>query len=301
MIHRLDPATDKFLTDMVGINQRLERAQREVTSGKRLTKVSDVPDQISRMLQLRTEFQQTEQVRFNLGRVQTEVDAGEQALQAAVKVLERASVIGTQGVNFTQEPEQRQMIAHEVEALLEQMVGLSRTTVEARYIFSGNADGQPPYTLDVSLDDPMSNYLGSAATRQVMHPTGSRFSIGKTAEDIFDNTDPNLNVFEAINNLRLALRDNDETAMVSALGQIKTAEVHLNIQLAFYGTTQNQVADAVDFAHKQELRLKSQLSEIEDADMVESIVALNQARYQQEVALSSHAKIQKVSLFDFLG
>lgn len=301
MISRLDPAIDKFLIDMVGINQRLERAQREVSSGKRLNQVSDIPDQISQMLQLRTEIQQTEQVRSNLGRVQTEVDAAEQSLQAAVKVLERASMIGTQGVNFTQEPDHRQMIAHEVEALLEQMVGLSRTTVEARYIFSGNADGQPPYTLDVSLDDPMSAYLGSAATRQVMHPTGSRFSISTTAEDIFDNADPTLNVFEAINNLRLALRDDDETAMIGALKQIKTAEVHLNIQLAFYGTTQNQVAEAVDFAHKQELRLKSRLSEIEDADMVQSIVALNQARYQQEVALVAHAKIPKISLFDFLG
>lgn len=301
MVQRLNAATDTFLSDLSSIGRRLEQAQREVTSGRRINKVSDSPDELSTVLQLRTELSQTTQIRSNLGRVKTEVDTAEQTLQAAVKVIDRAAVLGMQGANGMLTPEQRVMISAEVDTLLDQMVGLTRTRVEARYIFAGNADDQPPYSIDHSLPDPVSAYLGEPATREVMHPSGTVFAISKTAEEIFDNADPAKNVFDAINNLRVALRNNDEAALEAALGQIRSAGDHLNAELAHYGAVQNQVAEATEFAHKQELRLKTRLSEIEDADMTSAILALNEARYQQEVALATKAKAQRRTLFDYLG
>ena len=298
---RLDPDTDKFLTDLTDIKIRLADAQRQVASGKRINSPSDQPDQISNVLQVRTELVLTEQAIFNLGRVKTEVDAAEQALQGAVEVAERARVLGIQGANGTQTAETRAMIQREVETLVEQLVGLSRTTIEARFIFSGDSDAQPPYTLDLTLDDPYSAYLGGAVTRQVAHPSGSRFTVAKTAEEIFDNPDPARNIFDAINNLRLGLRDNDSVAIEAAMLQLESAESHLGRELAFYGAAQNQVAQGLEFAHKQELRLQTRLSELVDADMTEAILAFNRAQYQQEVALTTKAKMPQTSLFDFLG
>jgi len=301
MIQRLDAATDTFLTDLASIKQRIARAQREVASGRRINQVSDAPADLSTLMQLRTDLGQTVQIRSNLGRVQTEVDTAEQSLESAVKIMERASVLGIQGANGTMTAEQRTIVAEEVESLLEQMVGLARTQVDARFVFSGDADGQAPFTLDLTLDDPVSDYLGAPATRQVMHPAGTAFQVGKTGEEIFDNPDPAKNVFQAINNLRLSLRADDSAGIEAALDQILSVQTHLNSELASYGTVQNQVAEATDFAHKQELRLKTRISELVDADMTEAILALNQSTYQQEVALSTKAKNQQISLFDFIG
>ncbi len=301
MLNRLDPATDRFLTDLAEINRRLETAQREVASGRRVDKPSDDPDQISNILQIRTEIVLTEQGVLNLGRVQAEVDAAESTLQSAVSMLERARVLGIQGANGTQSAETRQGIALEVENIVEQLVGVSRTTTEARYIFSGDSDPQAPYTLDLTQDDPYSAYLGAPATREVAHPSGYRFSVARTAEEIFDNADPTRNVFDAVNNLRLGLRNNDQVAIEAAMEQIESAEVHLNSELAFYGAAQNQVARSLDFAHKQQIRLQTHLSSLVDADMTQAIVELNQAAYQQEVALTTKASMPKRSLFDYLG
>jgi flagellar hook-associated protein 3 FlgL len=301
MIRRLDPQTERFFRDLAEVNRRLERAQREVGSGRRVNQPSDDPDQISQLLALRSEVSATEQMRSNLGRVTAEVNTAEQTLAAAVTRLERAAVLGTQGAGSMQAADQRTVIAHEVETLLQQMVNLSNTTVEGRYIFSGNADGQLAYTLDWSQSYPVSAYLGAAATREVMEPGGGRFPVAKTAAEIFDHSDPSKNVFQALNNLRAALLAGDETAIGAALTQIKTASVHLNDQLAFYGTVQNQVTAALDAAYKKVLRLKTRISEIQDTDLTESIVAMNEARYQQEVALSSKARLPRTSLFDYLG
>lgn len=301
MIRMLDPQADKFLTDLSQLTARLDKAQREITSGRRINSVSDDPDQVPNLLESRSELQLTEQIRTNLGRVQHEVDSAEAALQQAVTAMERIAVLGAQGATSIMGPAQRQTLANEVATLLEQLVNISRTTVEGRYIFSGDTDGTAPYTFDISQPFPVSAYQGAAATRQVMSASGTLFSIARTAAQIFDDADPNNNVFQAVNNLRVALLANDLTAITTALSTVNTANGHLNNQLAGYGATQNQVAAAVDFAHKQELRLKTHISEIEDADLTEAVLDLNQARFLQETALTSQARLRRISLFDYLG
>ena len=301
MLRRLDPETTKFMTDLADINRRLSESVRRVTSGRRINTISDVPDELTNLLQIRAELKQTEQIRSNLGRVKTEVDSAEQALQAAVSVMERAAVLGTQAGAGVIGAGQRDIIAEEVENLIEQMVGLTRTTVEARFIFSGNSDSQAPFTVDISQPDPVSGYQGSAATREVMHPSGTLFPISRNGEEVFDNPDPGKNVFDALTSLRNALRANDEEAVRDSLSGIQSAATHLNNQLAYYGSVQNQVAEATNFALKQEVRLKTRLAAVEDADLGEAILTLKEAQYQQEVALNAKAKVGKSTLFDYLG
>ncbi|MCW5981270.1 MAG: hypothetical protein KIT09_24515 [Bryobacteraceae bacterium] len=301
MLRALDARTEQFLNDLSQINRRLERAQRELGSGRRVHQVSDAPDEVATILQLRAELAQMSQAKLNLGRVKSEVDAAESALQSAVQVMEQVSTLATQGASPDMNAERRAMIAYQVDALLEQMVVLAGTAVEGRFIFSGDSDGQLPFVLDLTQPNPVSPYLGGAATRQVAHPSGTRFSVARDGQQIFDNPDPALNVFAVINELRAALRADSDAGIRAVLAKTKRVETHLNSQLAFYGNAQNQVAEATTFATKQELRLQSRLSDIEEADLTEAIVNLNQAKYQQEVALATQAKLPKTSLFDFLG
>jgi flagellar hook-associated protein 3 FlgL len=301
MVYGLDPSAERFLAALAANTRRMDRAQRQLATGKRLQTASDDPEQVPSLLQTRSELRQAEQLRQNLGRIQAEVDAGEQALQQAVKLVERAQVLGAQGGTGTQTAATRLGIAGEVKSLLEQMVGLSQTSIDGRYIFSGDSDQTLPFTLEWSLDPPLSAYQGSAATRKTQHPSGAQFQIARAGDEIFDNPDASKNIFGALNNLRLALEANDEPGILAAVGQLRDAGEHLNAELSFYGTVQNQVAEALDSSHAAELRLKTHLSGIEDADPTQAILELNQATYQQKAALASRAQMPRTSLFDYLG
>ena len=57
---------------------------------------------------------------------------------SATKLMDRASVLAAQGATFTLDAAGRQSIAGEAQSLLEQMVAISRTTVQGRYIFGGD-------------------------------------------------------------------------------------------------------------------------------------------------------------------
>src|ERR1051326_6390020 len=187
MISNLDPSTQQFLDRLSQISERMQNAQRQISSGQRFTQVSDAPDSGSTLLALRASLSSAQQIQTNLGLVKIEVDSGEQALQHAVSLLDQVRTLGTQGTTDFATAAMRADLAQQAGAILQQMVGLAGTTVAGRYIFSGDADQQAPYTIDLTQTSPVSAYLGSGSTRVTQHPNGATFAVADTAQNIFDS------------------------------------------------------------------------------------------------------------------
>ena len=301
MISSLDSAAQTFLTGLDQIQQRLNGAQNQLSTGLKINRVSDAPDQIANLWQTRSDLEQVQQASSNLGRVQTEVNTAQNVLQNAVTLVERAETLGAQGANGTVSAQTRQNLADELGSILQQLVGTANTVVEGRYIFSGDSDQQAPYSIDLTQSSPVSTYQGSSATRQIQSPDGALFSVSETAQQIFDSPDAQQNVFVSINNLRQALMNNDDAGITSAMGDVNSADAYLNQQLAFYGTVQDRVNGAVDFSQTYQTQLQSELSGIQDADETQSITDLTQAQTQLQAALVSRAQMPRTSLFDFLA
>ena len=301
MISSLDSESLRFLSDLNQIQQRSERAQRELTSGLKINTISDAPDQIGSLWQERWELDSAKQVDANLGRVKAEVDSAQTALGSAVTLVERAQTLGSQGATGTATAQDRIEIAGEIGSVLERLVGVANTNVEGRYIFSGNNDQQPPYTVDLTQANPVSAYQGSAATRQVQNWDGARITVGKTAQEIFDAPNAQQNVFVVVANLRTALLNNDQAGITTAATDLQTSGAYLNLQLASYGSLQNQVAGGLDSSKTRETQLQTALSGIQDADLTQAVTELNQAQLQQQAALQSRARLPRTTLFDFLA
>jgi flagellar hook-associated protein 3 FlgL len=301
MISSLDPASLRFLSGLDQIQQRSERAQRELTSGLKINTISDAPDQIGSLWQGRWELDNAKQIDANLGRVKTEVDSAETALRSAVTLVERAQTLSAQGANGTATAQDRIEIAGEIGAILQRLAGVADTSVEGRYIFSGDADQQSPYAVDLTQTNPVSAYQGSAATRQVQNWDGGRITIGKTAQEIFDTPNQQQNVFGVVASLRTALLNNDQAGITSAATDLQTSGAYLNLQVAFYGNLQNQVDAGLASSKTRETQLQTALSGIEDADLTKSATELNQASLQQQAALQSRARIPRTTLFDYLA
>jgi len=298
MVNRLSPSNESFLAALNRIADRAERATRQIATGYRITAASDAPDDISILLQARVEVERTDQIRTNLGRVKTEVDTAEEMLRSAVSIMERARVLGAQGASETQTAESRAAAAEEVTGILRQLVSIAGTSVDGRYIFSGDADQRPPYAWDDSQPYPVSGYQGGAATRLAQHPSGLAFGVSRSGDAIFDAA--GTSVFQAVFQLSSALSANDTAAIEAALAAVTAAGVHLNRQLAFYGSVQGQVNSAIADASRMKLRLETEISRLQEADLTESILELNQARFHQQAALEARAKLPQTSLFDFL-
>ena len=301
MIQYLNPANQRFLSDIQRTQRKQSNAEAAISSGLKVRVASDDPDHIDILLATRGELQKAKQIKNNLDQFKTEVDTAEVTLQSAVKSLERARTLGTQGLNDAAASNQRPILATEVEAILTQLVSASRASVQGRYIFSGDTDQAAPYTVDLTAANGVAAYTGSLTSTRVAENTdGVRFKIAQTADQIFDNATPEKSVFGAVNALRLALANNDTTAIQSALANVQTSAEHLNNQLAFYGTAQGQITTAIDQGNRRQLSLRSQISQIEDADLPESILELNQSKIALDAAFQAHSLLPRKSLFDYL-
>lgn len=307
MLSNLDPSGQQFLNALTRLQNRLDQAGARIASGRKLNRPSDAPDQISPVLQLLADIRMNKAVSTNLSVVKTDVDTAEQTLSSSVDLLQQASVIASQATGPMQTAATRATLAGSVQALLEQMVANSNATVGGRYIFNGDADQTAAYQLDLTVAAGATSVITPppVATRQVVGPGGSIFSVARSASEIFDQTNPDgtpatTNVFAALNGLRIALAANDDAALRVSIGNLSDASRHLNNQLAFYGQTQARLASSIDAAQSNDTRLRAELSGREDADLVQEITDLQQAQTQMQAALQTRAQMPRKSLFDLL-
>ncbi len=301
MISSLDPASQSFLAGISQIQQTLDKAQTELTTGLQINNVSDAPSEIADIWQLNSELNQTQQTETNLGQVATEVNTAQSALQSAVTLVEQAETYGTQGASDTSTAATRTDLANGLGAILQQLVSTANTTVQGRYIFAGDTDQTTPYSIDLTQTPPISAYQGSASSREVQGADGTAFPVALTAQQIFDNSNAQDNVFTSITALMQGLQTNNDTAISSALGDVQTADTYLNEQLAYYGTVQDRVASAQTFGQNYTVQLQTQLSGVQDANEAADITNLTQAQTQLQAALQSEAQLPKTTLFDFLS
>jgi flagellar hook-associated protein 3 FlgL len=296
-----NPAASVFLNGLNEIQRSSTQAQLELTSGKKINSVSDSPDEIQELMQLHQQLDQAQQLNSNLTTVQTEVNTGESTLQSAVTLMEQAQSLTTQGQSGFDSASTRQEIAGQLGDVLTQMVNLANTTSNGRFIFSGDSDQTQPYSIDLTQANPISPYAGSASTREIQSPDGSTFPVALTAQDIFDSSNSTANVFQSINNARVALLNNNQAGIDSAITSLQSSNTYLNTQLAFYGQTQDRITSGQSYGASLVTQLQTQLSGVQDADLTQAITQMTQAQTDEQAALQSEAQIPRSSLFQYLG
>jgi flagellar hook-associated protein 3 FlgL len=301
MISNFDPSVSSFLNGMAQIQQRAQTAEDQMTTGLKINAVSDAPGQIANLYEIRAELGQAQQIDTNLGQVAAEVNTGESTLSSAVTLIERVQTLASEGDTGTATAATRQDIAGELGGIMQQLVSAANTNVAGRFIFAGDSDQTQPYSIDLTQNNPVSAYQGSAATRQIQGADGTTFAVSETAQTIFDDPTGQENIFSSINNLRLAMLNNDQAAIDAAMPNVQTIDSYLNQQLAFYGNAQDRLTNETNFGANYETQLQTQLSGVEDANLAQAITQMQQSQTEETAALQARAQLPKTSLFDYLA
>jgi flagellar hook-associated protein 3 FlgL len=297
----------QFLNNINDLQARLTKAQNQVSSGLKVTVASDAPDQVSAILQLHASIQQNQQIQTNLTVAKSEVSTADSSLSAAITLLDQVQTLAAQGANGTnQTAATRQTLAGQVDTLLQQMVNISQTSVNGRYIFSGDADQTSSYEYNPNAASGVDRLQVSDSTRQIQDASGHSFAVGSSANQIFDVRDSSDNpatgnVFAAINAVRVALLNNDTTALKTAQGQVTDASTYLNGQQAVYGNIENRISDALDAAQTQSQDYQKDLSDRQEADPTTAIIEMQQYMTDLQAAMTSEAKLPQGSLFDLIN
>jgi flagellar hook-associated protein 3 FlgL len=254
---------------------------------------------------LHASIQHNQQVQTNLNSVNGQVTTADQSLSSAITILDQVQTLATEGVGANQTSATRATLAGQVQDLMQQMVSLSQTQVSGRYVFSGDADQSPSYQFDASSPTGVDRLQVSSSTQKIEDTSGNTFSVGLSANQIFDARDGSDNpttgnVFAAMNAVRVALLGNDTTAIQTGASAVKDASTYLNQQQGFYGTVENRITSALSTASSASISLQQDLSNRQDADETSSILQMQQYTTNLQAALASEAKMPQTSLFSLL-
>ena len=301
----LNAANQQFVTNLNRVQMLMTKAQSEASSGIAVNNASDAPDQVSAILQLHADIQQNKNIQSNLNILQTNANSADQSLSSAISLLDQVQSLAAQGLGASSTASSRSILADQVAGLMQQLVSISNTQVNGNYIFSGDSDQNPSYQYDASAATGIDRLQVSASTRQAQDGSGGSFAVALSANDIFDARDGSdkptgNNVFAAVNAVRVALLNNDTTALQTAAGSVQTASTYLNQQQSFYGTVETRITASLTQLGNNGLSLQSDLSNRTDADEASAMLAMQQYTVTLQAAIAAQSKTPTTTLFDEL-
>jgi flagellar hook-associated protein 3 FlgL len=306
MVLNVSSSTQQYLNSIDYVQRQMTEAQTETSTGLRVQQASDAPASIQQIFTDQSAISMNTQDQTNLTGAQTFLSESDTALQTAISAVQSAMSIAAQGASSTTTAQNRSNLAIEVAGLQQQLVSISQTQINGRYIFSGDLDTQPQYTLNAAQPEGVQQMFTATATRTIADANGAPIPIAQTAAQIFDpqagGAPAQGNTFAAINDLLTALQTNNQPGIQQAATELSNASDYLSQQDEFYGDAQTQVSAALALAQKFQVQDKTDLGNVQNADLPTVALQLTQTQTEEQASLSVAAKIEQMqTVFSYLG
>jgi flagellar hook-associated protein 3 FlgL len=164
---------------------RYSQLQQEVASGRRISRPSDDPAAALRVLPLRSDIRNLEQLSGNVSLARETLDTSTASLEDASTLMQRVRELTTQASNGTMSESDRQSIGAEVDQLLSQLVGIGNSRRGDRYLFGGTANGTSPFELIDDAGGTRVLYHGNRDSLQIDVAPGVSTALNVPGDSIF--------------------------------------------------------------------------------------------------------------------
>ncbi len=275
--------------------RNLQKTQTRLSTGKQLTRASDDPTAAANALTLRSQQARSTQRERSLIDAQGWLDTADASLSTGLDRLVRAKeiVVRASSSGGLSDPSARNGMATEIRAIRDDLLALANTKYGSRSLFNGTASGDAYSASGL--------YQGNSATvvRDVAPSTSLQVNI--TGPQIFGTEGgPVGNMFQILERLATAIDAGDGAAIATEHLNLSAASDRMGAATVDVGTRAARVLDIRSRAQDEKLRLTTQLSEIEDVDVVDALVRSKAQETAYQAALQVTAKILPPSLLDYL-
>ncbi len=287
-----------------GIQQRLSRfsvdlnnLSEKISTGKNINRPSDDPIGLVDSLQLKTTLAQLDQYSRNVESGTAWLNLSETALNQTLDLIGRSKEITVQMVSDNQGAENRARAATEVGNLLDQAVSFGNSRLGGRYIFAGYKTKTVPFSKVTLGGIETAQYNGDTNNFQIQIGKSENLTIGRNGETVFMDS----GLFDTLGNLKKALEDNNTAGISQQLDNLKTAEDSINNQIADIGARANRLDAKHQAIQELTFDLQERISQVEDIDLAEVTIKLKAKELAYQAALMTAAKINQMTLLNYLG
>ncbi len=287
-----------FLSDLNTTSETSTKLAQQAATGRRLSRPSDSPIDAVRQLRMRRQVDLGKDLRERLAVSTEELKRSELAVDDAVQVYQRAKELAIEGATGARTDADYEAIAIEAEQLFRDLVGLANRQVNGKFVFAGTKTTTQPFTID---GDPPTGvtYNGNGDARTISPSPGLTVQTGVPGDAMFVN---GTDVFAELLNLRdrALAHDVDGLANATAAALDSGFEKLVNKRTEL-GALTGSISRSADSLDRQVLDDEASLADLEDVDLVQTIVDLKLANNSREAALQVAAQVARTSLLDYLA
>jgi flagellar hook-associated protein 3 FlgL len=295
---------DTLLSRLQSLGADQNKALVQLSTGQRISAPSDDAPAMQRVLTLRAEKKQNQQFYRNATDGKEINETSIATLDHLSQLLTRAAELASNVSGTTSEQDFKAKYS-EINQLVEQGVNAANTKLRGSYLFAGDASGAATAPFDASRN-PGSNVIESISYKG--SETSAEMNIGEATKiSAYTSPEENEEIAVMLNKL-VELRD--------AMGAQDASQV-LTVKRDLIdgdGNLEDKMLSMMSRAGSIQYRLEVAMNDLEvrynsseeliatdaDIDFAEATVRLNRAQMAYEAAVQSGARIQSVSLLDYV-
>lgn len=291
-------------TTLSGINinmKKMQEIQEKLSSGKQINRPSDDPSGARKVLGLKGEESQVQQYLDNVMATKEQINFTFNTLDGIYEILSQIKSLTIQASNDTLGQPERQVIAAELNELMESVLQNVNTDNNGRYIFSGTKTSTSPFSGTRDSNGRISSVSYNGNNEEIKYQIGSNtyIQVNTPGGALFqDNA-----IFSTLITLRDELESStyDSSTFLGLRNNLDTATNTILTETTNFGAKANRLELTTNSLNNSLAALKESISYTEDADVASLIMDLKNQENILQSSLETGARIIQPSLLDFLG
>jgi flagellar hook-associated protein 3 FlgL len=275
---------------------RYERAQTELSDGRRILRPSDDPAGARRAMSLRSAMQAREQELRNVDDARGWLEAADTNLQTVLSRLARVRELNVQGASPSTQG-QRDAMAMEIRQVADEIEAIANARHHGRPLFGGFG------AEDVAVRNEGGVWTAYGFGDQVMRRVSDteQVQVNVTASQWLGFATPQGDLLSFLDRLATDLETGAPGSQISGhLATLTAASNTVADTLARVGASANRVESAAARATDLSLTLRTELSSVEDLDLAKGITELQVQQVAYEATLAAIGRALPPSLVAFL-
>ena len=300
---------DFIKTSLAAPADRLNTLYTQLSSAKRLQRLSDDPLAASRAVRSHAALTELNARRFVIQDGKALLGAADSALGEMSQSLDRCHTLSLQATSPSLGQSERDDLAQEVRYVISSLVASGNQEVHDNYIFSGSKTSTIPFE-EVQGGSLPVIYHGNDQQRSYMINPAENVPVGFSGAEVFNFPDASgqrplagvaTDVFSLLQNLADSIERGD-TNQVNSLGQqVSLCYQHVVGLRGRMGVMSQRYDQALTTVEATDTRLRELLNNYEDLDYAGALVDLSKEQTIYQATLAATSKLMQLpSLFDML-
>ena len=321
---------NNYLNGVTTNLNNMQTLNKQLTSGKEISRPSDNPYKVARSMQLNTDINTNKQYNENIKDTINWLNTTDTALGQVTNVIQRVRELMVSSGNASYGSNEQKAISDEINQRIEEVAQILNSNFDGKYVFGGTKTSSKPLGSDTDgitgntylyFVDKSGNKLGledtSTYTKNQLEMLGTKMDVeisqgvemeyDVTAKEVLickDDNGKQVNLMNLLSDITSNLKSSNSSDRVKVIGEnladIDSVVSNLLKLRAEVGAKQNRMDSAQTKNEDENYNMTDILSKTEDIDFTEKTIEFTVAQTVYQASLQICAQVLPKSLLDYL-